>query len=259
MLKVIIVEDEDFIRKGLVYTIDWLSMDCIVVADAENGREGLEKIIEHQPDVVITDIKMPVMNGIDMLSEALKVVKFKCLILTSYTEFEYAKRAIELKVSDYLIKPVDEEKLKEIMSKIHQELDSSKEVELVLESTKSISNKFDFNYFIQSDNSENGYVGKAIQKIQESYSEKVSIESIAQELGVSTSYLSRKFKEVTNHSFLDLLNGYRIQQAIKLLNEGVYRVSEVSDMTGFSDYKHFCSVFKRYTTMSPTGFIKRTT
>lgn len=259
MLKVVIVEDEDFIRKGLVYTIDWLNMDCIVVADAADGKEGLEKIIEYQPDVVITDIKMPIMNGIDMLSQALESVKFKCLILTSYTEFEYAKRAIELKVSDYLIKPVDEEVLKRIMKKIHDELENSKEVELALESTKNLSNKFDFNYFIQSDTSDNGYVGKAIQKIQESYSEKISIESIAQELGVSTSYLSRKFKDVTNHSFLDLLNGYRIQQAIKLLNEGTYRVSEISDMTGFSDYKHFCSVFKRYTSMAPTGFIKRIT
>lgn len=257
MLKIIIVEDEDFIRKGLVYTIDWLSMDCVIVADASDGQEGLEKIIEYQPDVVITDIKMPVMDGIEMISKALAVAKFKCLILTSYTEFEYAKKAIELKVFDYLIKPVDEEALKKIMHVLHEELYNSKEVEFELENTRHLSNKFDFNYFMQRDHTESGYVTEAIKKIQECYAERISVESIAQDLGVSASYLSRKFKEVTNHSFLELLNGYRVQQAIMLLNEGRYRVSEISDMTGFSDYKHFCTVFKRYTLMSPTGFVKR--
>ncbi|PKM51388.1 MAG: DNA-binding response regulator [Firmicutes bacterium HGW-Firmicutes-7] len=257
MLKIIIVEDEDFIRKGLVYTIDWLSMDCVIVADAADGKEGLEKILEFQPDVVITDIRMPRMDGIEMLRRALEIVKFKCLILTSYTEFEYAKKAIELKVFDYLIKPVDEDKLKKIMEVLHEELENDKEVEFVLGNTRNLTNKFDFNYYMKLGNTDNGYVDKAIQTIQDDYAQKISVESIAQELGVSASYLSRKFKDVTNHSFLDLLNGYRIQQAIKLLNEGGYRVSEISDMTGFSDYKHFCTVFKRYTTMSPTGFVKR--
>jgi two-component system response regulator YesN len=257
MLKIMIVEDEDFIRKGLVYTIDWLSMDCVVVADAADGQEGLQKIIEFQPDIVITDIKMPKMNGIEMIRQALEIVKFKFLILTSYAEFDYAKKAIELKVFDYLLKPVDEDKIKKIMQVLHEELNTDKEVEFVLENTRNLSNKFDFNYYMQLDHTDSGYVGQAIRKIQESYAERISVESIAQELGVSASYLSRKFKDITNHAFLDLLNGYRIQQAIKLLNEGRYRVCQISDMTGFSDYKHFCTVFKRYTLMSPTGFIKR--
>ncbi len=257
MLKVLIAEDEDIIRKGLVFTIDWLSMDCVVVAEAANGEEGLQKIIEYKPDVVITDIKMPKLDGIEMVRQGLEYVKFKSVFLTSYAEFEYAKRAIALKAYEYLLKPIDENKIIEVIQQIHDELDMNKETEFVLESVKNSSAKTDLNYYIEMDKSENGYVAKSIQIMKDKYMDKIGIESISDELGVSASYLSRKFKEVTNHSFLDLLNTYRVQQAIRLLSAGKYRVYEISDLTGFTDYKHFCTVFKRYTSMSPTGFIKK--
>ena len=71
-----IVEDEDMIRKGLVFTIDWLSMDCVVVAEASNGQEGYERILEYKPDVVIADICMPFMDGIEMIQKASEKVSF---------------------------------------------------------------------------------------------------------------------------------------------------------------------------------------
>ncbi len=257
MLKILIAEDEDIIRKGLVFTIDWLSMDCVVVAEAVDGEDGLEKIIEYKPDVVITDIKMPKLDGIEMVRRGLEHVKFKSIILTSYTEFEYAKKAIELQAYEYLVKPIDENKIIEVIQSLHDQLDMNREAEFVLENLKNPAAKRDLSYYMELDHSESGYVAKSIEKIKEKYMEKIGIESISEELGVSASYLSRKFKEVTDHSFLDLLNAYRVQQAIKLLNTGRYRVYEISDLTGFSDYKHFCSVFKRYTSMSPTGFVKK--
>jgi two-component system response regulator YesN len=106
-----IVEDEDMIRKGLVFTIDWLSMDCVVVAEASNGQEGYERILEYKPDVVIADICMPFMDGIEMIQKASEKVKFKSILLTSYAEFDYARRAIEARVCEYLLKPVDEDTL----------------------------------------------------------------------------------------------------------------------------------------------------
>lgn len=257
MLKILIAEDEDIIRKGLVFTIDWLSMDCVVVAEAVNGEEGLQKIIEFQPDIVLTDIKMPKMDGIEMVREGLKYVNFQTVIMTSYAEFEYAKKAIELKAFDYLVKPIDENKIIEVIQLLHDQLDSSKEAMFALESMKNSSSKLDLNYYIDFDNTENSYVAKTIEIMKEKYAEKIGIESISDQLGVSPSYLSRKFKEITEHSFLDLLNAYRVQQAIRLLNSGNYKVYEISDLTGFSDYKHFCTVFKRYTSMSPTRFIKK--
>ncbi len=118
MLRVMIAEDEDIIRKGLIYTMDWMGMDCMVVAEAANGQEGFLKILEHKPDVVIADICMPFMDGIEMIKEASRSVKFKSILLTSYAEFEYARRAISAGVSEYLLKPVDEEKLAVLRKKL---------------------------------------------------------------------------------------------------------------------------------------------
>lgn len=101
---------------------------------------------------------------------------------------------------------------------------------------------------------ENGYVAECIRRIQKDYQKRLSVEQIAMELGVSASYLSRKFKEATGQTFLDFLNRYRVQQATALLETGRYRISEISEATGFSDYKHFCAVFKKYTSKSPTKF-----
>ncbi len=256
MLRILIVEDEDIIRKGLVFTIDWLSMDCVIIGEARDGREGLEKILEGEPDVVITDIKMPNMNGFEMIREAEKSRQFKKIFLTSYAEFDYAREAIALRAYDYLLKPVDEERIKMLMRNLKAEIENHREVEFAMESSKN-SNCLDLNYYLDVDHADNSYVGKTIEKVMSNYSEKISIESIAAEFGVSPSYLSRRVKEVTEHTFLDLLNSYRVQQAIRLLNSEKYRVYEISEMVGFSDYKHFCTVFKRYTMKSPTNFIKQ--
>ncbi|MDD6203359.1 MAG: response regulator [Lachnospiraceae bacterium] len=254
MLKILIVEDEDIIRKGLVYTIDWVNLGYVVVGEAANGEEGLQMIREHHPDVVIADIKMPKMDGITMLEEGLKEENFKSLILTSYAEFEYAQKAISLQVSDYILKPVDEEKLIETMKKLHTEITEGKGTEFAMENRGS---SLDVEHYIELAQSENRYVAEAIRLIREKYTEKISIENISDEMGISASYLSRKFKDITGHTFLDFLNQYRIQKAVKYLNEGRYKVYEISDMVGFSDYKHFCNVFKKYALMSPTAFTKQ--
>ncbi|KUO71461.1 MAG: AraC family transcriptional regulator [Clostridia bacterium BRH_c25] len=258
MLKVLIVEDEDIIRKGLIHTIDWLSMGCIIAGDADNGLEGLRLIEEHRPGLVITDIKMPVMDGIEMLEKALTNNCFYSIILTSYSEFEYAKQAISLNVSEYLLKPVDKHKLADIIEKIKKDSDRKKVLNSLIDKAK-ISDDIELvnlDVFIFSDSEHNYYVDEALNQIKMNYNQRISIESISNNLGVSTSYLSRKFKDITDQTFLDVLNKYRVQKAIELLNEGKYRVYEVSELTGFSEYKHFCSVFKKYTLTSPTEFIK---
>ena len=256
MLRVLIAEDEDIIRKGLVYTVDWLGMDCVVAAEAANGQEGLEKILECKPDVVIADICMPYMDGIEMIKKGAETVKFKSIILTSYADFEYARRAIDARVCEYLLKPVDEEELARLMERLHGEIASSRQVELVMEQAELEGGNINLEYYMQLDLSENRYISRAIEAIKQRYADKLSIEAISEELGVSASYLSRKFKEITGQTFLDFLNKYRVQQAIVMLNTRQYRVSEISDACGFTDYKHFCSVFKKYTLKSPTKFVK---
>ena len=164
--------------------------------------------------------------------------------------------ALMARVCEYLLKPVDEEKLAQIMKKLGEEITSVRQVEYAMEQAELEGGNLNLEYYMKLDRSENGYVSKLLEAIRTRYGEKLSIESISEEMGVSASYLSRKFKEITGQTFLDFLNKYRVQQAITLLNTKEYRISEISEAVGFSDYKHFCSVFKKYTLKSPTKFVK---
>jgi len=260
MLKVLIVEDEEIIRRGLVYTIDWMSMDCMVVGAAENGKEGLAILQQCEIDLVIADIIMPIMTGIEMLEAAqkLRIKPFKSIILTSYATFDYAHKAVHLQVADYLLKPVDEDELRDTINKIKKSIEESKTYSNIIALTqkRDIGKLVDWDVYLNENTLKNSYVAQALYKIRDHYAERISIDSIAEELDVSASYLSRKFKEATTQTFLEILMRYRIQKAIGLLKMGIYRVYEVSDLTGFSEYKHFCAVFKKYTKTSPTEFVK---
>jgi len=251
VLRVLIVEDEEIIRCGLVDTIDWMSMDCSVVGVASTGMDGLSAIRELQPDLVIADIRMPGISGIDMIEQAKKEnIPFHSILLTSYAEFEYARRALEMRVSSYLLKPVDEEQLRLAIMQIHDEIGGNSKAgreqlpEAILRAEKTMNNV------------EDPYVMIAIEQIRRNYAARISIESIAEEQFVSASYLSRRFKAATGYTFLELLNMQRVRKAIHLLIRSTLSISEISEQTGFSDYKHFCAVFKRYVEMSPREFIR---
>ena len=118
MIKVLVVEDEKIIREGLIESISWELLNCEVVGQGRNGQEGLELIKTLNPDLVITDIKMPILDGLEMIEQAMQNgFEFKAIILSSYSEFEYAKRGIQLGVLDYILKPLDEEILLETIEK----------------------------------------------------------------------------------------------------------------------------------------------
>lgn len=106
-MRAVVVEDEILIREGLCKLMSKMFPDIHIEGVAGNGQEGLEYIKEYQPDLVITDIKMPVMDGLAMLGKVQETGLFpKVIVLTAYSEFEYAKQAVKLGVCDYIIKPV---------------------------------------------------------------------------------------------------------------------------------------------------------
>lgn len=118
MLKVVIVEDNPLTVRSLVETIDWQSLGCEVVGTAFDGESGKKLILEMQPDILLTDIRMPQSNGLDMI-EAVRehVPECKSIIITGYEEFQYANKAIKLSVFDYLLKPVDNEEVMRSVAK----------------------------------------------------------------------------------------------------------------------------------------------
>lgn len=257
MINVLIVEDEDLIRKGLAYTIDWSKMGCTIVGEAKNGQEGLEKIKELKPGLVITDIKMPIMDGLEML-QSLEERDFEVIIITGHSEFEYAKRAIKLNVFDYLLKPINENKLCEIVIEVTKKITDKMILSQLKDNIKDIKQikVLDTEFYFQKTKYQYKNTWFIIDYIGRNYFNKISIEDIAMELGVSAGYLSKKFKKDTSHTFNDFLNSYRIQKSINFLIEGGYKVYEIAEMVGFSDYKYFSQVFKSYMKCSPMEFMK---
>ena len=123
MYKVIIVEDENIIRKGLVYSVPWTDLNCTVVGEASNGVEGVELISEKNPEIVILDINMPVMDGLEMLEKTYEHYNYSAIILSGYSDFEYAQRAIHYGVKGYLLKPLQMDELIDAIELAKKECD----------------------------------------------------------------------------------------------------------------------------------------
>lgn len=262
MFDVVIVEDEDIIRQGLIYTIDWASMGCRIAGSARDGAEGIQVIRAVRPDIVITDIKMPKKNGIAMIAECQEACVFKTIILTSYSEFEYAQKAVSLHIFEYLLKPVEEAVLRRVIAAIQSELAKDeafirKKHHRLADISGSpfapyllkIAALFDITLALEQ--CRDCYVRKALKKIIVAYNEPLSITTIAAECGVSVSYVSRRFKSYTGKTFVSVLNIHRIYKAVELIKENRYLMNEVAVLCGFSEYKYFHAVFKKYTGISP--------
>lgn len=130
MLKVLVVDDEMFVRKGLVMETDWKALGFVVAAEAENGLEALDAVHKYQPDLIICDIRMPKMTGLEML----KVLRSEgnqvhVIFLTAYSEFEYAKEALKLYAFDYLLKPFEDGELEAAVTRAKRPLRQSRERE----------------------------------------------------------------------------------------------------------------------------------
>ncbi|PRY81356.1 response regulator transcription factor [Alkalibacterium olivapovliticus] len=142
MYSVIIVDDEPAVREGMNYLIDWEKAGFCVIDSAENGLEGLELIEKERPDLVITDIKMPGLNGLGMIKEAKKKESSsRFILLSGYSDFKYAQEAISYGAIDYLLKPIDENELLTVLKKVEQQL---------VEETRDKKNKKHFQSYLEN-------------------------------------------------------------------------------------------------------------
>ncbi|WP_054711841.1 response regulator [Bacillus sp. JCM 19041] len=253
MLKVVIVEDEPILLKGLLYRIDWLKTGCTVIGSAEDGNEGLRLISELRPDLVITDIRMPFKDGLEMLKEAKCHYQFEAIILSGFGEFAYAQQAIHIGVHDYLLKPVDLNELEATLRKVVTILNEKKSAASWSEHTKVYADILDIDL-----ESASGYVGDTMRIIKARYGEKLTMREVSDELCISSVTLNAKLKQNTGYGFNELLTRYRITKALGLLQDEKMLVYEIAEQTGFSDYKYFSHVFKKHTGMSPKQFLKKT-
>ena len=123
MIKVLLVDDEQFIRQGLKHLVDWEKYGYQILAEAENGMDAIHILEETDIDLVFVDIKMPGMTGMELISYVQKNLsrQIRFVILTGYAEFQYARKALQLNVLDYMLKPVQKEELIHVLTKINQD------------------------------------------------------------------------------------------------------------------------------------------
>jgi len=252
MYKVLIVEDEEIIRKGLIYSFDWQANDCIIVDEAENGKKGFDKILSEKPDIVLVDINMPLKNGIEMVKEAMEFHDFSAIIISGYDDFDYAKQAIEYGVVSYLLKPLDFEELEKALEIAKRTIGMKR---FYSQQKKESENYLHIDILNDLDLSPNSFTVKMmLDYVDKNYQKKIVMSDLVDELNLSVTSLNAKFKEVTGTTFNDYLNRYRIQKSIKLIKEGKYHYYQVAEMVGFKDYKYFNHVFNKYIKMSVKKF-----
>jgi two-component system response regulator YesN len=250
MLKVLVVDDENLVRKGIVLGVDWGKLGCMVVAEASNGLEGLLAAQKYKPDLIIVDIKMPKMDGIEMLTELRKERKdVHAIFLTAYSDFSYAQTAIKLSAADYLLKPFQDGELEEAILRIQKKIEDSKNQESTdLKDVEAVLKK----------GYKSKYVKKAIAYIADHYNDrKLSIDTIAESLGISGGYLSHIFKKETDYTLMSYITHCRVHAAMDMLRDCRYKVYEVAEMVGYRDIAYFSSMFKSMVGMTPSEYQER--
>lgn len=245
MYKVVIIDDEPIIVEGLSKAVHWEKWDCQVAATAENGQSGIEIIKRENPDILFSDIRMPGMDGLSMIA-ALKSEHphMQIAILTGFRDFEYAREAIRLGVTRFLLKPSKMEELEEAVQVMVQNLSHRKE-NTEGEKEEGGPEAAAAGSFIAQN---------AVKYIEENYMEKLKLSDVADHVYVSQWHLSKILNQHVEKSFSDILNQTRIEKAKELLWEPSLRIGDIAEKVGFLDMAHFSRVFKKFTGLSANEF-----
>lgn len=253
MLKVLVVDDEILVRNGIVMETDWNALGCMVVAEGANGLEGLEAARKYEPDIIVCDIRMPKMDGLEMIGRLREEGnKAYVIFLTAYSDFSYAQKAIKLSAADYLLKPFEDGELEKTIMNIRGKIMERQQKEKE-DSEREILSHIQLR---RSDKSK--YVMEALSYIGEHYHDpELGIREIAEVLGLSESRLSHVFKKETDYTVNAYITRYRISSAMKLLTDCRYKVYEVAEKVGYKDTTYFSAIFKKITGLNPSEYQNR--
>ena len=240
MYSIMIVEDEYLVRQGIASLVIYEKFSMQVIAQAENGIEAWKKFQENPADILLTDINMPQMNGLE-LAKLVRDQAPKCHIvfLTGYDDFDYARTAIKLGADDYLLKPFSKDDVEEILAKLQTKLDKERK-------KAQIQNLVD-----QGQHSE---LEEAIhERLADS---ELSLKNLAFQLGFSPSYLSVLIKKELGLPFQDYLIQERMKKAKLLLLTTDLKIYEIAEQVGFEDMNYFSQRFKQVVGLTPRQFKK---
>lgn len=237
---IMIVEDEYLVRQGISSLVDFKKFDMQVIGEAENGIEAWEKIQAECPDIILTDINMPQMNGIKLAQLAREQYpQLHIIFLTGYDDFDYALSAVKLGADDYLLKPFSREDVEAMLIKVKEKLDKEKKQQQVHE----LVEKAEFSGLEQA--------------IHDRLADtELSLKSLSFQLGFNSSYLSVLIKKELGLPFQDYLIQERMKRAKLLLLTTDLKVYEIAEQVGFEDMNYFSQRFKQIVGVTPRQFKK---
>lgn len=240
-MKIMIVDDEPKIRRGMKTLLE--EQDGFeVIGIYDNAMSSLSDLDEKQPNVLITDIKMPEYSGLDLIEKIREKDKnLYIIILSGYGSFKYAQRAIRSGVYRYLTKPTNPRELISVL----------REIELKIEGINRTVSKSEENESVEVGNL---LIRKALDYIELHYAEKIGLKTLSDALYISPNYFSDLFRRHMKVKFSDFLIEYRLKKACILLKKPEYKVSEISEMVGFRDSTYFSTVFKKTYNLTPLEY-----
>ena len=243
--EVIIAEDEELILHNLVQKVN-NHPAFHVVAEAQTGSAALDQIRKHLPTLLITDIRMPVMDGMELLSKARDLYPdMKFIIISGFSDFEYAREAIQLKVYDYLLKPVSQKDINDVLLRLQKDLELEEE---------DYQNYFSEDYAHSSP----AHIAELLHEfINTHYQKPLNLNMISQSMSYSQSYLNKVFVQKYGCTPIKYLNQVRFQKSCQLLlRNPELTINNVAELTGYEDQGYFSRIFKKNTGLSPLQYRK---
>lgn len=269
--RVLVVDDEAPARNGIVNETDWETLSCEVAGEAKDGLEGLELARQVRPDLIICDIRMPKMDGLDMVrhlrGEGLSVA---VIFLTAYSDFSYAQSAVRLQAADYILKPFAEGELESAILRFKDR----KEQEAARTSARQVgilagsglagepvsggqADRLIADLTQLPAEGMSRYSRACAEYIAANFADReISVKKIAAALNISESHLSHIFRKETGMTINSYLTGVRMAEAVRLLRTGEKKVYEIAELIGYRDLTYFSATFKKVTGSAPSDFLK---
>lgn len=242
MFDLIVVDDEKIIRETII-SFEWEKIGVKPVKCFSSGEEAIGFIQENRVDIVLTDICMVGMDGISLIAAIKKIdSRIKIVCISGYNDYEYLRSCLRLGANDYLLKPIDPDRLFEAVQAVLAEKHTEKNTEL-----------FE-NTFADEQKEQNHYINIVLDYIDNNYSDYLSLESISNVVQLNPVYLSHLFKKIKKVNFSEYLNEVRLLKAMELLKGTTMRISEIAQSVGYNDARYFATLFKKKTGMSPNEY-----
>jgi two-component system, response regulator YesN len=238
MFKVVIADDEKLTLELIRHCIDWQAYGIQIVAAEQDARSAFDSCIVHQPNLLIADINMKPVSGLELASRVRQTLpSVSIVLLTGYDYFTYAQEGIRIGVEDYLLKPIDEQELLLCIQRIRQKT-SPKSASVIIEAA-------------------HGVIASVLDDIAQNLSDpQLSLSTLAKRHYVDPCYLSRTFKNQTGINFADYLHTLRIEHAKQLLSKSNMKAYEIATAIGLQDHRYFSSFFKKHTGQTIQQFKK---